>query len=210
MMSGMKKIDEKAKGYFKYVLALDCETGGVAMQCDDPSYNPKTKQLYPSISWGIVVLNGSTLKEVESLYLEIKVADDYAWDPRTEKVHGLTREYLNKNGLEESEAVEKIANLIIKYWGPDGFISLMGHNVMFDKWFLQRLMRRQDIELNFSNRLIDTNSLGYILLETYTSDELFKLVGLPKRNDHNALEDIKHTIEVARRLRNIFQIAVMG
>lgn len=208
MKNGMKT--DKPKGYFKYVLAMDCETAGVALGCDDPSHDPTTGKTYPSVSWGFVVLDGSTFKEIEHLYLEIKPADDYEWDPKTERVHGLTKPYLLKNGLEESEAVMQIANMILKYWGPDGYISVLGHNVMFDMWFLKRLMRRHDIHLSFSNRIIDTNSLGFILLNTYTSDQLFDLLGLPERGDHNALEDIRHTVEVARQLRNIFQTSVLG
>lgn len=204
------KKEDKPKGYFKYVLAMDCETGGVALGCDDPSYDPDTKKMYPSISWGIVILDGATLKEVDHLYLEIKPSDDYTWDAGTEKVHGLTYDYLKKNGLEEEEAVMKIASLIIKYWGPDSFITVLGHNVMFDMWFLKRLMRRHDIHLSFSNRIIDTNSLGYVLLETYTSDELFDKIGLPERENHNALEDIRHTVKVAKHVRKIFQMSILG
>lgn len=206
-MANGKKSD-KPRGYFKYVLALDCETGGVALGCDDPSYNPATGEIFPSVSWGFLVLDGSTLKEVDSLYLEINPNDDYTWDAGTEQVHGLTRQYLRKKGMKEEDAVMAIAKLILKYWGPDSYISLMGHNVMFDKWFLQRLMRRHDIELKFSNRLIDTNSLGYILLEMYNSDDLFDIVGLKAREHHNALEDIRMTVEAARRLRTVFQTAV--
>lgn len=202
----MKKNERK--GQFKFLLGLDCETGGVAMGCDDPSYNPKTGQIFPSVSWGFVVLDGVTMKEVEHLYVEIKVADDYSWEPKTESVHGLTKQHLEKNGITEEEAVMKIANLIIKYWGPDGYINLLGHNVMFDKWFLQRLMRRQGIELKFSNRLCDTNGLGYLLFNSFTSDDLFELLGLKERGAHNALEDIRLTAEAVRRIRKIMNIAL--
>jgi len=205
----MKKND-KPKGYFKYVLALDCETGGVALGCDDPSYNPKTGEIFPSVSWGFVVLDADTLKEVESLYVEIQVAGDYTWDAGTEKVHGLTREYLKKNGVTEEQAVMQIANLILKYWGPDSYISLLGHNVMFDKAFLLRLMRRQGIELSFSNRLIDTYPLGWTLFGTYNSDDLFNLLGFKERQEHNALEDIKLTVKAVRRIQKMFKLAVLG
>ena len=199
-----KKDDKKPRGYFKYVLALDCETSGVAMGCDDPSFNPDTGKTYASVSWGFLVLDGATLKEVDHLYLEIKPTEGCAWDTGAEKVHGLSREYLAKHGTDEDKAVLQIAQLILKYWGPDSYINLLGHNVQFDKWFLQRLMRSQGIELNFSNRLIDTNSFGF-LIDVYNSDDLFSSLGLKERNEHNAMEDIRITAEAARIMRKLVQ-----
>lgn len=209
-MTTTKTKNEQPRGYFKYILALDCETAGVALGCDDPSYNPNTGEIFPSVSWGFIVVDGHTLKEVESLYVEINPAKDYTWDAGTEKVHGLTREYLKKNGLSEEDAVMQIANLIIKYWGPDSYITLLGHNVMFDKAFLQRLMRRQGIELSFSNRMIDTFPLGYVLFEKFNSDDLFDILGFKARAEHNALEDIRLTVNTVRTIQSLFHEAVLG
>jgi len=37
-------VKGKPRGYFQKVLAIDCETTGLAVNADDPSYNPKTKE----------------------------------------------------------------------------------------------------------------------------------------------------------------------
>lgn len=210
-MASYKDIkNNNPKGFFKFLLAMDSETSGVALGCDDPSFDSKNNKMYQSLSWGFIVLDASTLKEVDRMYIELKPSPDCEWDEFAEKVHKLSKTHLEEKGLTEEEAVIKIASLILKYWGPDSPVSILGHNVNFDLCFLKRLMRRQGVELKFSNRIVDTNSIGLILLNTYTSDQLFEMVGLPQREIHNALEDIEYTVEAARRLKVLFTEFVKG
>jgi hypothetical protein len=207
----MSTVDDKPIGYFEKVLAIDCESTGLVFNSDDPSVG------HQSVSWGFVVADGKTLKPIEELYVEIKWNEetklarkkDSTFGKKAETVHGLTYEYLEENGLTEEEAVAQIATLILKYWGPENKICLLGHNVVtFDLWFLKRLFRTFEIELRFGNRHVDTNSVGYVNWETYTSDELFETVGLPVRGEHNALDDAKYSLESARRTRLIFNKAL--
>ena len=107
--------------------------------------------------------------------------------------------------MTEEEAALAIGTLVLKYWGPDGNICLLGHNVAtFDMWFLKRLMRNQGVELSFGNRHFDTFSLGQGTLCIFNSDDLFNECGLPVRAKHNAMEDIEYTLESARRIKMIF------
>jgi hypothetical protein len=195
---------DKPRGYFKYILAADCESSGIASGCDDPSYDPTTGKEYQSVSWGFIVLDGDTLKEVDRLYLEIKWNGDAEWDDRAEKVHGLSKEYLEENGISEEEAVAQIANLVIKYWGPDSPVCFLAHNANFDLCFLRRLTRRHQIEFKFGNRVIDTNGIAFATFGTYTSDEFFEAAGLPERTIHNSMEDIEMTVESVRRTKLVF------
>lgn len=194
----------KPKGYFDYFLSVDCETSGMAFNEDDPSINTKTGQVYQSVSWGLVVVDATTLKTVEELYIEIKWDGESEWDKRAENVHGLSLAYLEENGMTSEEAVVAIAGLILKYWGPDVPVCLAGHNVQtFDMFFLKRLLRSQGIEIKFGNRHICTNTLGATVWKTFNSDDLFDIVGYPHRNTHNALDDARavlHTLQVTRRL----------
>jgi len=209
----MTTIANKPKGYFQYVLAADCETSGLALNCDDASYNPDTGEVYQSVAWGLIIADADTLKPIKKLYLEIQWDGKSVWSKQAENVHGLSKEHLAENGLTNSEAVEAIANFILPYWGPTNSIRLVGHNVAtFDMWFLKRLMRSEQIELRFGNRHIDTSSLGFGTFGTYTSDELFETVGLPKRDPskHNALTDAEYSLESVRRIRAIFQRALEG
>jgi len=209
----MTTVANKPKGYFQYVLAIDCETTGLAMNCDDASYNPQTGDEYQSIAWGLIVADADTLKPVKKLYIEIQWDGKSKWEAQAERVHGLSKEHLKEHGLTKSEAVEAIGNIILPYWGPTNSIRLVGHNVAtFDLWFLKRLMRSEGIELRFGNRHIDTSSIGFATFGTYTSDELFEAVGLEPRDPekHNALTDAEYSLESVRRIKAIFQRTLNG
>ena len=201
----MPTIKGKPKGYFEKVLAIDCETTGLAINQDDPSFNPSTGEEYQSVSWGLIVADAATLKPIEDMYIEIQHNGVAKWDDRAQKIHGLSRDHLAKNGFTESEAVEAIGSLIMKYWGPTVSIRCLGHNVAtFDIWFLKRLFRRHDIELRFGSRHIDTSTVGFVNWQTFNSDDLFDAVGFDQRDKHNALDDARMALDAARITRLLF------
>lgn len=205
--------DKKPRGYFKYTLAVDCETTGIALGADNPAFNPATGEKYQAISWGLIVVDTSTLKSVEELYVEIQWDKKYNWSPQAERVHGMSKEYLRENGVPMEEAVLQIGSLILKYWGATGPICLLGHNVAtFDLQFLRETLRTQGVEVRFANRHVDTNGIGFATLETYNSDDLFQLVGLPTRDPskHNALVDAKNALHVVRTIRTIYNHVING
>lgn len=193
---------------FKYILGLDCETSGIVTK----SRNPATDQENPSyyaqpVSWGMVILDSKTLKTIDKLYIEIKWDGKSIWNAGAEKVHGLSKDYLEENGVSEEEAVVTIGNWLIKYFGKDAIVAL-GHNVRFDEEFLLAMFARHGVKIAFSNRKIDSMGIGAIFLNARNSDELFEMVGLDARQDHNALEDIEMTVQSVRILRRIFNIGM--
>ena len=195
----MSTQDGKPKGYFERILAIDCETTGLAVNRDDPSYDPESGDEYQAISWGLVVADAKTLKPIEKMYIEIQWNGESKWDMRAQEVHGLTKEHLAANGFTEEEAVEAIGTLIMKYWGPNVSIKTLGHNVVsFDIPFLKRLFRRHGINLRFGARHIDTSSIGFVNWGTFISEDLFQMIGFDVRGDHNALEDALMSLEAAR------------
>lgn len=204
----------KPKGYFQHVLAIDCETTGLCYNNDSPVYNPQTGERHQTVSWGIIVADALTLKPVEELYVEIKWNEESKkqrkinpeFGKSAEKIHGLTRSYLNKNGIDEEEAVLKIGELVLKYWGPTVCVRTLGHNVhLFDLLFLRDMFDRHGIKLNHGNRHYDTNSAGFLTFGTWNSNDLFSVVGFEERKDHNALDDAKMALESARIIRMLFQ-----
>ncbi len=175
-------------GYFQFILAIDCETTVVAKTND--------------------------LKPIDELYLEIKWneqskakrREDPSFGRKAETIHGLTYEYLEENGIDEITAAYKINQLLTKYWGPNNIVRTLGHNVhMFDLPFLRGTLARGGVERDFGNRHYDTNSAGFIALMTWTSNELFEMMGFDVRNTHKAIDDAKMALESARRLRLLFQ-----
>lgn len=205
---------KKPIGYAKYLLAVDCETTGLCYHSSSPVKNSKTKEHHQAISWGIIVADSSTLKPVEELYLEIKWNDiskkQKAKDPlfgrNATKIHGLTQQHLDKNGISEDQAVAQIGELILKYWGPKSCIKCLGHNVQsFDVPFLNDMFERFNIKLNFGNRHYDSNSIGFATVNSWNSNDLFETLGLNNRTQHNALEDAKLSLESFRRIKTLWE-----
>jgi phenylpyruvate tautomerase PptA (4-oxalocrotonate tautomerase family) len=191
------------KGYFGKVLAMDCETSGLAVNSDDPSIG------YQAVSWGLVVADASTLKHIDELYVEIKWNGESKWDKKAEAVHGLTKQHLDTFGLSEEDALVQIANFVYKYWDSKSEFSsqrsvrCLGHNVAtFDIWFMRQLFRKFDLEFKSGNRFIDTSTVGWTVFDCFNSDDVFELVGV-QRAAHNALEDAKASLAVVRTAKTL-------
>lgn len=202
----------KPRGYIEKALFIDCETSGLAYGSDDPSYDPVANKTYQAVSFGLAVVNALTLDVIEELYVEIKWDGVSVWDKRAQAVHGLSLEYLEENGLDEEDAVVAIASLILKYWGPESPVCLGGHNVAtFDKYFLQRLLRKHGIEVRFGSKVIDTNSIGFAVFGTHNSDDLFELVGIVRDpENHNALDDVKACVKSVKMVRQLAKKCLDG
>lgn len=195
----------KPKGYFQFLLCLDCETTGLIFGNLDPTYNPKTKETHQAISWGFVVADAATLKPIDELYLEIKWDGVSNWTEGAYKIHGLSKKHLAEHGMTSEDAAIEFHQFVSKYWSPDNTICTLGHNhVSFDLWFLRRWLEPLKIMPKLGNRHVDMNSVGFVNLQTYTSDDLFKELGFEKRDKHNALSDIKLSLDSARRFRVLF------
>jgi DNA polymerase III epsilon subunit-like protein len=205
---------KKRPAMFDLVLALDSETSGIAMGSLDPTYRSDPgvgAERYQAVSFGLIVADVHTLKPIDSLYVEIKHDDNYYnWSDGAERVHGLSREYLEANGMSLVDAATKILNFIEKYFGPYQAIRklpMLGHNVAtFDRYFLHDLLSHIDVEIQFGNRHIDTFSLGVVLMDLFSSDELFDFFELKRDAEkHNALDDAKYALKVARLMKKNFQ-----
>lgn len=203
----------KSRAAFDLLLATDAETTGIAMGCVDPTFNPETGEKFQAISFGFVVARADTFQPVDELYVEIKYDDRYVWSDGAQRVHGLTREYLEENGMTRQEAAFKIVEFIQKYFGPVETIRklvLLGQNVAtFDRYFLIELLSEVGADIiQFGNRHVDTFSIGLATLGVYSSNELFDALGLERDpNNHNALEDTKHALKAARLIKKFIQSA---
>lgn len=185
----------------QFGLAIDWETSGYSF--------PNYAQSHQGISFGAIVFDVKTLDPVEELYREIKFKDKYKWEAGAEKVHGISREHLAKFGVEQEEAAADLCNLIVKYIGTED-IMLMGHRVYFDRAFTQQLTKSIDIDLVYHPTTIDTASMATALMEMSKSEEVFQTLGLPPRQQHNAMEDIRYTLASVKRMKELFFKGVMA
>ncbi len=197
----------KQVGYSKFILPMDCETTGL-FKGDDPSIG------HQCVSWGMIVADTETLKPIEELYVEIKWNEaskaarkkDPTFGEYAAKIHGLSYEHLEEHGMDESDAVAEIANLILKYWGSNVQVKTLGHNVVsFDLPFLKSMLRRHDIEIPFGARHYDTNAIGWATVGSYTSDALFTTMGYDARDGHNALDDTRLALNSCRRINTLWK-----
>lgn len=183
----------------QFGLAIDWETSGYSL--------PNYADCHQGISFGAIIFDVKTLDVVEELYREIKFDPKYEWSAKAESIHGLSRSYLAEHGSSQEEAAVDLANLVVKYIGTDD-VLLLGHRVLFDRAFTQQLTKSIGVDFSYNPTVFDSCALGTLLLEATYSDEIFKIVGLPVRGKHNALEDIQYTLESIKHLKNLFALGV--
>ncbi len=193
--------EQTPKGYFERILAIDTETSGLFMGRETPVKDGD--EYYQVVSWGIMVLDAQTLNTIEELYIEQKWDGVAKWDARAEAVHGLSKEYLEQNGVTREEAQVQIASLIFKHWGKTS-VTTLGHNsIRFDLPFLEHESKLAGIDLRFGNRHLDTNTLAFTIFGCFNSDDWFDQLGFKQRTEHNSLEDIRMTVKGFRLSRKI-------
>lgn len=192
---------------FQRILAMDCETSGLFTRHPTPSNRTVdgVNQRYQAVAWGMIVLD-TKFNELDRLYTEIQWDGTALWSAGAEKVHGLSKAYLSENAPTFEEAYAEIGNFILKWFGGTPIVTLGHNNITFDLDFLRNDFEQLGIQLPFGNRHLDSNTLGFTLFDTYTSDQLFTAIGQTDRvGGHNALDDIERTVEVFRVARSRFK-----
>ena len=186
-----------------YGLCIDWETSG-------SFFDNKIVQtdLIQGIQLGAAVFNRKTFEIVETLEFDIQFDESkYLWHESAEKIHGLTREHLAAHGVTQETAAIALGNLVMKYW-YDTPVLLYGHNTQFDLNFTKQLMVPFDIMFKTAITIVDLSTLGVVLFDIHTSNNIFDLCNLPPRTDHNALEDVKLTIAAFKTLSTLFHDAI--
>jgi DNA polymerase III epsilon subunit-like protein len=200
----------------QYILCIDWETSGATFGGDS------TKK-YQGLSFGAIVADAKTFEPVEKMYVEIKFyPTKYEWTDGAAKVHGLTIEHLEEHGISQEDAAIKLAELILKYWGPDSKVMFLGHNPEFDRRFTNQLLNCIEIEFSIEKEtlfeswiqlhhvMLDTSALGFITLGLFKSDLLFDKIGFPTRGDHNALVDAEMTLQTCQALKAMVELGMGG
>jgi hypothetical protein len=198
----------------KFGLCIDWETSGVNWGGDS------TKE-YQGISFGAVVFDAETFEEVEGVHVYVAFdSAKYKWTKEAENIHGITIDFLLENGVSQEEAAAILAELILKYWGPDGVVMLLGHNTEFDRRFTNQLLNTIGIEFSIQREtslegwitlhhvILDTSAVGYVAFGLYKSDLLFEAVGCAERGKHNALQDARQALMVCKTVRELVNFSV--
>jgi DNA polymerase III alpha subunit (gram-positive type) len=184
------------------VIAIDCETSGINLNANRCLNDRSVAHGYQAVSWGIVITDTETFKVKDELHVMIKWNGESKWDAKAEAIHGMSKEYLEKHGMDEEDAVVEIVEFLMKHLDITKPLYCLGHNVVsFDIPFLKALFTKYELnDIKFAHRHLDTFSLSMGTVKEYDSDTLFRRVGLKDRESHNALEDAKNALEVYRRI----------
>ena len=197
----------------QFGLCIDWETTGAKFGGD-------SSRDHQGIQFGAIIFRTDTLEEVEHLKCLIKFkADKYVWTEGAQKIHGLTQEYLEQNGVTQEDAAEQLLGLLVKYFPAGVKVMVLGHNAEFDISFTNQLLRSvgvafavkwgevegADVVIPVHHVLLDTSSTGFITFGIFKSDALFQQIGFPPRQDHDALEDARMTLETAKVIRGLCQ-----
>jgi hypothetical protein len=197
----------------QYGLCIDWETSGATWGGD-------SSKDYQGLSFGAIVFDAKTFEEVEKIYVEIKYNPKWKWSTEAEAIHGMSKEYLEENGISQEDAAVALAELILKYWGPDSKVMFMGHNAEFDRRFTNQLLNQIEIEFSVEKQtqftswiqlhhvVLDTSPLGFVAVGLFKSDLLFEKMGFEQRGDHNALQDAEQTLATAKGIRDLVNIAL--
>lgn len=188
-----------------YGLAIDWETSG-SHWGKELSHTIKDFQ---GLSFGAVVFDLRTFDPVEHIYCEIKFdSSKYQWSDGAQKVHGLTRVYLEENGMTAEGAAVALMTMFMKYFTVDDKVFFLGHHADFDIAFTRQLLEPLGIMFDIGATIIDTAGAGLINFGIHKSEDLFQFLGLPARTTHNALEDILLTLQAAKTMRAITDAAL--
>ena len=198
----------------KFGLCIDWETTGATWGGD-------SSIKYQGVSFGAIIFDAETFEEIESIYRLVKFnPEKWEWTEGAQKVHGLTIDYLEENGVTQEEAATDLLELIVKYFGTDSKVMMLGHNPEFDRRFTSQLLNSVEFEFTVEKQnpnftqialhhvILDTSALGFITMGLYKSDLLFERMGFEERGDHNALVDARQTLETCRIIREAFNIAI--
>lgn len=197
----------------KYSLWMDWETTGA----DFGKPYPEQAKIFQGIQLGLVIADNETFEEVDSLKLNIQFDETkYEWQDAAEKIHGISQEFLRENGLSQEDAAVEVIQFIMKYFGQDVIylledgephmkakVAIGGHNLEFDIAHLKHLLAQVGFGIADHHVRLNTATIGFVATNLYKSDDLFQFFGGEKRGDHDALEDTRQALAVARGVKQL-------
>lgn len=195
----------------KFSLWLDWETSGADF---NKSYTEQA-QIYQGVQLGLVIADNETFEEVAATKITIKHDPAFKWEDAAQNIHGLSREYLEENGCTREEAAMAVIEFLLEHFNQDILfliengpvdrnthrVCFGGHNLEFDIAHLQALLAAVGFRIDEHHVKINTTVIGFHATGLYKSDDLFTLFGAEKRGQHDALEDTRQALAVARGIK---------
>lgn len=183
----------------KYLLLLDSETSGSTFGTYEETFSR-----YQAVAFGAIIASTETFEPIAELYFEVKFDDSkYEWSDSAKKVHGLTREHLEQNGLDNEEAAATLAEFLLDHFGT-GKVMFAGHNPNFDICAMAQLLEPHGVMPDLHHVVLDTSGIGFVTTGKYRSNDVFTIFNGERAEKHNALDDARMTLTVLQSVKQIF------
>lgn len=187
----------------RFIFILDTETTGSTFGSYEETFSK-----FQAIQFGAIVATSDTFEEVDSISFMVKFdSSKYCWSADAEKIHGITQERLEREGLADEEAAASLAEFILKYFGT-GKVMFLGHNPWFDIEAMKQLLQKHGVMPDLHHVVLDTSALGFITCGKYRSNDLFEYFLGGRSDTHDALDDARMTLTVVRTVRQLMNEAL--
>ena len=172
------------------IIVFDTETTGLDIENDD------------IIQIAAIKLKNGIINDVFEIYIQTE--KDVSM---SEKVHNISKEYLNINGVSH----EKGLSDFLKFCGSNAV--LVAHNIDFDYAILQKNLSRYFNKSlsDYVTQKFDSVTLSKLIypnLSSYKLKDLLEFLNVEGTNSHNALDDVKATVSLIKRLERDFQLEI--
>lgn len=162
-----------------YIVAYDVETTGL---------NPKEDFI---IQLSMIKFEKDTFNQVAKKNWYIKPAHNYTINPQAQAVHGISKEWLDANGIYLKDIISEIDEMV----KDSDFLTYNGNS--FDIKFLYKDLQMWGYELELENRkYYDSFAMECRFAPRDLSSVYKKYTGETLSGAHNAMADVEATIRI--------------
>lgn len=168
----------------KYIVCFDVETSGLSPQTDY------------ILQLAMIKLDAETLETVDQRNWYINPSHAYEISQGAFEAHGLTKEFINKNGV----SLQSIGQEIIDFVEDSDYLTYNGNS--FDVKFVYKDLQLVGFEFPIEGKIFYDAFSIYKLYHPSTLSAVYKnLTGKDLEGAHDAFADVKATIAVFGALR---------
>jgi DNA polymerase III alpha subunit (gram-positive type) len=161
----------------------------------------------------IIEENGNVVDEFDVYIKPLSFPFDY--NLSAGKVTGLTKEFLLLNGVSKQEFYNmflELAKKHIKINSKNNKWFMSGKNVGFDRAFLEVFFNSMEdsiqkyfmpLNIDIDCEIVSNVVEGKLKVDNYKLETVAAAVGISLNNSHNAIDDIKATRDIYKKLRKM-------
>lgn len=173
--------------------------------CIDIEASGPVPGLFNLVSFGVVPAKraGDTwVVSDDELYIEVK-PDFEGYEPEAERIHGLSREHLQNNGMDSKEAMRRLEAWTLEQAG-DTRPLFVGHNAPFDWMYIAYYFAYAGMKNPYGYNALDTKALAMGKLDLEWPDTnkerlaelLPNLPAVEPDKIHNAVYDARYQAHI--------------